>query len=291
MPRTIQADGRTITVPDDATPDEINQIVGPAPTTAPATTKPTHTMGATPDNRNAIQKAVDNYTTVLPGEERGQNPLTNFMQNLGASSAGVLTAPVIHPIQTVNSLIPERGPEGNLTPLGWGEAVLGPAGSMVVNTIRSIYNTVKNQPPASAAGSLVGQGVGGALLGEGTGAVMRGGRAVLRKGLDTLAGTEPIAGQTVDKIASTNAAADTAAAKATQANAAKAATQTAANQEAAANANAATAKRHQGQVQSALDRTNKAQTTAQAQQAAYEQEVQDHARRSSEGGRDQQSCG
>ena len=31
MPRTIKADGRTITVPDDATPDEINQIFGPAP--------------------------------------------------------------------------------------------------------------------------------------------------------------------------------------------------------------------------------------------------------------------
>lgn len=31
MPRTIQADGRTITVPDDATPEEINRIVGPAP--------------------------------------------------------------------------------------------------------------------------------------------------------------------------------------------------------------------------------------------------------------------
>ena len=34
MPRTIKADGRTITVPDDATPEEINQIVGPAPNTS-----------------------------------------------------------------------------------------------------------------------------------------------------------------------------------------------------------------------------------------------------------------
>lgn len=32
MPRTIQADGRTITVPDDATDEEINQLVGPAST-------------------------------------------------------------------------------------------------------------------------------------------------------------------------------------------------------------------------------------------------------------------
>ncbi|MDE2104230.1 MAG: hypothetical protein KGL39_43740 [Patescibacteria group bacterium] len=30
MPRTIRADGRIITVPDDATPEEINEIVGPA---------------------------------------------------------------------------------------------------------------------------------------------------------------------------------------------------------------------------------------------------------------------
>lgn len=35
MPRTIQADGRVITVPDDATAEEINQIVGP-PQTRPA---------------------------------------------------------------------------------------------------------------------------------------------------------------------------------------------------------------------------------------------------------------
>jgi hypothetical protein len=31
MPRTIKADGRSIVVPDDATDEEINQIVGPAP--------------------------------------------------------------------------------------------------------------------------------------------------------------------------------------------------------------------------------------------------------------------
>ncbi len=31
MPRTIQADGKTYTVPDDATPEEVNQIVGAAP--------------------------------------------------------------------------------------------------------------------------------------------------------------------------------------------------------------------------------------------------------------------
>lgn len=34
MPRTIHADGRTVTVPDDATPEEINQIFGPAPAAA-----------------------------------------------------------------------------------------------------------------------------------------------------------------------------------------------------------------------------------------------------------------
>lgn len=43
MPRTIKADGRTITVPDDATPDEINQIVGPAP----AAPSPPPSMGST----------------------------------------------------------------------------------------------------------------------------------------------------------------------------------------------------------------------------------------------------
>ncbi len=45
MPRQIQADGRTITVPDDATPDEINQIVGPAPTKTSTSTPPNSVLG------------------------------------------------------------------------------------------------------------------------------------------------------------------------------------------------------------------------------------------------------
>ena len=35
MSRTIHADGRTVTVPDDATPEEVNQIFGPAPKNTP----------------------------------------------------------------------------------------------------------------------------------------------------------------------------------------------------------------------------------------------------------------
>ncbi len=236
------------------------------------------TITATPDNRNFIQRGMDNFTTVLPGDEQGHGPAFNFMQNLGASAVGTLTAPLIHPVQTLHSILPERDPNTHkLTPTGWGETALGPAGPMIVNTVKSIYNTVRNQPAASAAGSLVGQGVGGALLGEGTGAVMRGGRAVLRNGLTTLAGTEPIAAQTIDKIGAANADATAAAAKATQANAEKAAAQTKVNQERAATINANKATQHQTQVQAALEKTNAAQAEAQAQQDAYAKQAQDHA--------------
>ena len=84
-------------------------------------------MTATPDDRNFIQKGMDSFTTVLPSEERGQNPLTNFAQNLGASATGTLTAPIIHPVQTVHSLEPGTGSKWRIHPLGsWRVDARGP---------------------------------------------------------------------------------------------------------------------------------------------------------------------
>ena len=79
MPRTIQADGRTITVPDDATPDEINQIVGPAPSSTPPDPSGRTPTGepASGDNRNGFQRTLDNLTTPDPRREEWQGPVHN----------------------------------------------------------------------------------------------------------------------------------------------------------------------------------------------------------------------
>ena len=82
MPRTIHADGRTITVPDDATPEEINQIFGPAPKTASASTPAAqpgfwenlgHTIGiGTQEDQqrqqHPIRSAIESYPPIAAAE-------------------------------------------------------------------------------------------------------------------------------------------------------------------------------------------------------------------------------
>jgi hypothetical protein len=140
MPRTIQADGRTITVPDDATPDEINQIVGPAPKPA-----------APPDTRNAIQRGFDNLTNVTPEQDAATPALLKPMAHFGAGAIQAAGSPLIHPIQTVE---------------GMGHLLAHP-----IDTAESMYQSAK-QDPAKFVGNLVGGAVegdvGGELLGAGT---------------------------------------------------------------------------------------------------------------------------
>ena len=74
MPRTIQADGRTITVPDDATPDEINQIVGPAaPPGVPKAPIPAGLQGAPtpPAAPSMLQKATGAIGDAVTGAGKG----------------------------------------------------------------------------------------------------------------------------------------------------------------------------------------------------------------------------
>lgn len=68
MPRTIKADGRTITVPDDATPDEINQIVGPAPS---AGAQPIVDPDLPAQHPWSLQSALSNGEDLLKGAGKG----------------------------------------------------------------------------------------------------------------------------------------------------------------------------------------------------------------------------
>lgn len=76
MPRTITAEGRTITVPDDATDEEINQIFGPPPTTTtPASQHPA--LDAMKDFGKGVLKS--GLSTLSAGDEFAQKHLPAFL--------------------------------------------------------------------------------------------------------------------------------------------------------------------------------------------------------------------
>ena len=137
MPRTIKADGRTITVPDDATPEEINQIVGPAPN-AGASAKPA-------DTRNAIQRGFDALTTVTPEQEAGHSWLTNKAQEFGAGTIQGAGSPFVHPVETVEGL---------------GQLVAHP-----IDTAKSMWQGAKEHP-AQTLGNILGGAETGELGGK-----------------------------------------------------------------------------------------------------------------------------
>lgn len=112
MPRTIHADGRTITVPDDATPEEINQIVGPAPSSAYSRVS---SLGASPGFWARYDASVaplvtptpHNLKSLLPGKHGNFDPKAYLhegetaLSNVGAGALGV----ALHPLNTVGGIL------------------------------------------------------------------------------------------------------------------------------------------------------------------------------------------
>lgn len=106
---------------------------------APASTSPT----PAPDTRNAVQKAFDNLTTVTPEQEQGHSWLTNKAQEFGAGAIQGVSAPFVHPEQTL---------------AGLGNTVLHP-----VNTVEALAKSAM-QHPAQTLGNVAGGAVMGAGL-------------------------------------------------------------------------------------------------------------------------------
>lgn len=100
---------------------------------------------AAPDSRNAVQKFVDNLTTVTPEQEQGHSALVNEAQKFGAGAIQAATQPFVHPEQTLE---------------GMGHMIAHPIDSAVAMGKNAAAN------PAQFAGNLVG----GAVLGEGVAA-------------------------------------------------------------------------------------------------------------------------
>lgn len=120
MSRTIHADGRTVTVPDDATAEEINQIFGPSPAqpspmplsgpvgagrlpvdAVPAALQrvsPVIAPAGPPQNwRDRLTARIDNSSMAPDAGARGQ------VQQFGQGAAQGMTAPVLHPVRTALS--------------------------------------------------------------------------------------------------------------------------------------------------------------------------------------------
>ena len=90
MPRTINADGRTITVPDDATPEEINEIVGPPAPPA--------------------KSFWDRVEEVRPvGVESGKGAVASFLDTTFGNIGGSIISAAHHPIQTVKGALETTG--------------------------------------------------------------------------------------------------------------------------------------------------------------------------------------
>lgn len=159
MPRTIQADGRTITVPDDATPDEINQIVGPAPKSA---------APAQPSTFDKVRGKIDQLSTVTPEEDARHSLLTNQANHFGAGVIGSTAGVLNHPVNTVENMAHSATPDKGLA--GAGEMLLGPAGPMAVHTIESLIHDPAQTLGGVAGGTLLGD-AGGEVLSRGAGAL------------------------------------------------------------------------------------------------------------------------
>ncbi len=110
---------------------------GGAAASAPATQPP-----APPSLLDRAKAKFDELTTVTPEQKAGHGAIVNAAQEFGAGAIQGLAAPIVHPLDTLNSI---------------GHMVAHPIDSAVAMGKSAMAN------PAQAAGNLVG----GALLGEG----------------------------------------------------------------------------------------------------------------------------
>ena len=195
MPRTIKADGRTITVPDDATPDEINQIVGPASTRNGAS-------AATPSWWDRVTAPYTEIQKPDPNDRWNPKEAVKAVGNIGAGGLGVL----LHPINTL---------------AGIGGMVTAPfemaGGKSFGETVPGQMAQSIKENPYGTAEAMIGQaGAAPGLEAEGKAATapIRAIPKIVRGGMDIMAGTTPkIAAGLAEDTAAANTAAEAKAAE------------------------------------------------------------------------------
>lgn len=109
------------------------------------------------DDRNAVQRVVDKLTTVTPEQEAGHGKIFNAVQRFGAAAIHGATAPIVHPMDTLESI-----------------------GNTIAHPIDSAHAEVDQlyKDPATFAGNAVG----GAILGEVASPIIRPAAEALKAG-------------------------------------------------------------------------------------------------------------
>ncbi len=153
MPRKIKADGRTITVPDDATDDEINQIVGAAPAGAATTPPP-----PTPPGGGFTQPVSDQFSAAHPVLGAASNFGGGSLQGFGETVKQLALHPFDSLYGMVKNVMPSYGPGG--MPLPNREAVEGAHQKAQEIVAHPAYEAGR-----AIGGVLGGEAVGGALGG------------------------------------------------------------------------------------------------------------------------------
>ncbi len=151
MPRKIKADGRTITVPDDATDDEINQIVGAAPAGAATTPPP-----PTPPGGGFTQPVSDQFSAAHPVLGAASNFGGGSLQGFGETVKQLALHPFDSLYGMVKNVMPSYGPGG--MPLPNREAVEGAHQKAQEIVAHPAYEAGR-----AIGGVLGGEAVGGAL--------------------------------------------------------------------------------------------------------------------------------
>lgn len=183
MPRTIKADGRTITVPDDATDDEINQIVGPP----------------------AAQPSLNQRLTAPVSDEFSKaHPVLGAISNFGGGVINAAENVIAHPIESAKGTIQTLGDIGNVAmPEGGSPEEVAASRQR----LHQQWEDFKSHP-AYTAGGLVGGAEAGEGLGGVVGGVTRAVPKVVRGAANLIGDTGPkAAANLVAETADTNAAA------------------------------------------------------------------------------------
>lgn len=181
MPRTIKADGRTITVPDDATPEEINQIVGPAPKTAPPSAPPSMLQSALSTGGDLVKGigkgalhtisssdewAREHLPAVLTNSNMGFGPPANLEHVKEMATPQNTAQKIGYGGEQVGEFLLPTGLEEGAAKLGG--AALGHGGEIAGKLLGAAAHAGainKAQGGSAATGALMG--AGGAVVGEG----------------------------------------------------------------------------------------------------------------------------
>jgi hypothetical protein len=135
-----------------------------APDTAPDTTSQQSSGGEAPDDdRNAVQRYVDNLSTVTPEQRVGHSTPVNMLQDFGAHVIGSVAGPFVHPLETLKGF--GRLAAQASTPQGQIEAAKEIA--------EPIAQDFSDNGASVAIPHILGDAVGTYLGGEGVNTILR----------------------------------------------------------------------------------------------------------------------